>query len=523
MARDIACRLCASGRLKALTPIHVGGLGDDPLVDLPLARDGRGCFYIPGTSLAGALRAWTEAAWGKDRTQRLWGYQEQKADEGSASLVRVNDGLVHSTEDQLMCLAGIEELRDGVGIDRVTGAAALGIKYERAVLPRDSMIDFALVVELPPGADAGDRAAIGCLLRALADGEIRLGGGKTRGSGRVRLERLSILEQDLHTRRGILAALRGQGSAVALDDLCSGLEPPFGDRPRFVFEIQWAPKGPLMVKSGAAGTTIDALPLLGLTAKGLAPVLPGSSLKGTLRSQAERIVRTVTNRRAPRHGDPRQLFLRQVEVPLVDQVFGIATRHDEAGPAPAEGPLPGQGALAVDDCYAAANTSPAAWQRVVRASSADELTQALAESGPGWVERATHVAVDRWTGGAAEGLLFTVLEPREIAWDNIRVEVDLGRVAEVDWKPAVALLLLTLMDLACGRVPLGFGGQRGLGAIEVRSIGVTCRNADKAGFQWLNEVELRGCSLAGLDPRELSGIEQAWRDWVKRHRKGGAE
>ena len=64
MARDTAIRYTLTGTLVCCTPLHVGGFGDDPDTDLPLARDGRGRCYIPGTSLTGALRWWCGRAFG---------------------------------------------------------------------------------------------------------------------------------------------------------------------------------------------------------------------------------------------------------------------------------------------------------------------------------------------------------------------------------------------------------------------------------------------------------------------------
>jgi hypothetical protein len=91
---------------------------------------------------------------------------------------------------------------------------------------------------------------------------------------------------------------------------------------------------------------------------------------------------------------------------------------------------------------------------------------------PGWQE-ATHVAVDRWTGGAADGMLHTVLEPHGMAWEPLRLDVDLARLGE-DRQPAAAitLLLYALAGLAAGTVPLGKGGTRGLGAVRVESVDI---------------------------------------------------
>ena len=60
MARHIHSRLKVEGTLTAETALHVGGLGESPDTDMPLARNGEGKYYIPGTSLTGSLRSWFE-------------------------------------------------------------------------------------------------------------------------------------------------------------------------------------------------------------------------------------------------------------------------------------------------------------------------------------------------------------------------------------------------------------------------------------------------------------------------------
>ena len=74
-----------------------------------------------------------------------------------------------------------------------------------------------------------------------------------------------------------------------------------------------------------------------------------------------------------------------------------------------------------------------------------------------------HVAIDRWTGGAAENLLFSVLEPADLQWEQLALAVDTRRCR--DDRFALPLLLLLLRDLNDGWVQLGFGGTRGRGSI----------------------------------------------------------
>jgi hypothetical protein len=96
---------------------------------------------------------------------------------------------------------------------------------------------------------------------------------------------------------------------------------------------------------------------------------------------------------------------------------------------------------------------------------------------------ADHVAVDRWTGGAAESRLFSVLEPMGAAWEPMRLRLDCrraggggggdgggGGVRVGDQRLALALLLLVLRDLAGGWLAFGFGSTRGQGHVAVSRI-----------------------------------------------------
>src|SRR5205085_12076791 len=85
MARKTHSRLKIEGTLTALTPMHVGGYGDSPDTDVPLARNGEDKCYVPGTSLAGVLRAWCVKACGESSVNEPRGFQ--KDDNGHSTLV----------------------------------------------------------------------------------------------------------------------------------------------------------------------------------------------------------------------------------------------------------------------------------------------------------------------------------------------------------------------------------------------------------------------------------------------------
>ena len=54
MSRLISQRICVTGKLEAQTPLHFGGLRESAETDMPLAVDGQGRLYAPGSSIAGA-------------------------------------------------------------------------------------------------------------------------------------------------------------------------------------------------------------------------------------------------------------------------------------------------------------------------------------------------------------------------------------------------------------------------------------------------------------------------------------
>ena len=250
--------------------------------------------------------------------------------------------------------------------------------------------------------------------------------------------------------------------------------------------VAWRLRAPVMVRSGTRGLVIDGLPLTTrVDHRHLTLVLPGSSIKGTLRAHAELVERTARGIGAPvaaggsaaKHS---AAFRAQLgALPAVQRLFGAARDDDKERRA---------GAIRVEECMSTATIPEGLWQSVNRVDTAvdEEENPKLPEQVRDRLEdlgmaQADHVALDRWTGGAADGRLFSVLEPYAVEWEPIRMSVDLTRLAGDD--SALALLLLTLRDLAAGRIPLGTAANRGFGDIEVDEITLT-------GGRWPEPVTL---------------------------------
>jgi CRISPR/Cas system CSM-associated protein Csm3 (group 7 of RAMP superfamily) len=514
MARKITSRLKIAGKLVAETPLHVGGYGDSHDTDLPLAQNGNGEWYVPGTSIAGVLRNWCCQNFRHIKIQKdklliedLFGFQE--GDQGQASFVLIEDATFENAKEVFA------EIRDGVGIDRFYGVAADKAKYDRAILPRGSKLDFTMTVEIgarkessPKAKDIEERkdesdtdfenrvkrtkAVIGYLLKALTESDVRFGAAKTRGLGRMKLENLSIKDQSF-VGFEILNTLNGGGHPLTIEELKKADESTKPDSsPRLEIKIEWHPRLPVMVKAGYDGIGVDMLPLTSGVRDGeLALCLPGSSIKGVLRSHAERIMRTLLDCKDQKEelrtkDEPN--FHKQIDsIPLIEKLFGARSKSkDNNNGNPSANnkcktnpqAKPGLGALAIDDCYAKEKHQMKIddW-RAVEIGTVDNDTSAeqwdlqkKLDAIPNASFRTNHhVAIDRWTGGASEGALYSVLAPTEISWNKMSLTLDFGRIEKKSQLPALMLLLLILRDVAENRLPFGFATNRGMGEIAVES------------------------------------------------------
>ena len=424
-------------------------------------------------------------------------------------------------------------------IDRVTGSAAHGALYSELLYPHatwDSIridVDHAQLCRnirqdpgdfrLPapsssdkdyelPGFKIHLRAAILLLTMAITDlceGVLPLGGGTGGGLGFIEVSRVSFVglpdatspvevpdhSEDSHKvheartdfARNILTsvisafgekcpeAASAEHTAINLIRKWVGSESD-GDqessasqriRPTQV-RISWnSPTGvfvhdpqsddgntqhPLRVKTAGKSTKDSTAPLL----------IPGTSIRGALRSRCSRIARTVLYADNP--PSPVESFTQadsdgnQVPIDI----------HEQLAKEPRLvrymfGTTEYRGAVRVRDCT-------------------------TKDTGPSIT--VTHNAIDRWTGGVVEGLLFEEVTYPHATWNDIVIEVDTARLlqnvktesgigglsldecfpfARASW----CLLCIALAELSAGTLPLGGRTTRGHGQVEVTGISVS--------------------------------------------------
>ena len=509
MARQIETRWKISTTLTALTPLHIGGIGGDVDTDLALAVNGRGNYYLPGTSLAGALRGWMAQSSSEAQVKNYWG--DHESEDRGASFILVEDAEIALGEGQRI------EIREGVGIDRHTGAAAERFKYNRAILPKGVSIPLEITLDCQKSHDP---AELWQVLQALEQGDIRIGAAKTRGLGKIQLTDIKIHRQDLNNADGIFNALLAGGHLQNWDDLKQTT--PYLPPARLDLTLGWKPRDPVMVKAEGDGLAVDILPLVSQVDAGVRFVIPGSSIKGVLRAHAERIVRTVRGIEVTAETK----FDQQLQVPLVDVLFGSAEKNKPQLNGSKNGSQGNIGALAVDDCYATLEMTASDWAAVENTPKATNgtftqfgKTLATALGGKGQpfqtLQPAMHVAIDRWTGGAADSMLYSVLEPIGVSWEPIGLSLDADRLCKYHpqaVKPAIALLLLVLRDFAHRKIPIGYGTNRGMGTVEVTAM--TSHGKGLSNLEGLMEEKMIGPDLDGLDAPLLNDLTQAWQKWI---------
>ena len=416
--------------------------------------------------------------------------------------------------------------RHGVGIDRKTGAASDGALYEHEFLPRGTRFTIRITAEgrdnekmrreqsdgIPgPASSESVKKLLEFIVDVLTSGAICLGGRTGSGQGTIQVIEPKLRRTAKTTDAGtpaepadVLDALIGEdeeGTPIPLELGGWSLEEPARIRINW-----WSPTGIFVAED-------DELTKQRKTAKedenkekgineevheviyplrdpseeweNAQLLIPGTSIRGALRSRASRIARTVLAARddfkpLASHDIHEQIA---AEPNLVRYMFG-STEY--------------RGALTVHDCL-----------------STDR----------GKLIEVTHNAIDRWTGGVIDGGLFTEAVYLGTKWQPITIEIDLRQLlnnieaekgpeddgttvgadeaedssvereqpkpTHADYAHAAYVLLgLVLTELSAGTLPLGSRSTRGLGQVVVSTIKV--EGADRKGVD-LPSWNFTGC------------------------------
>ncbi len=419
--------------LELLAPLHIGSGLIDPETDAPVVRDAFGDYRIPGSSIAGALRAASHpehtASWGCAGA------------ENRASAIELSDGFLVDFSGVTTLskrLAGepvlfptFSEIQDHVRIDHESGAALEGGKFDAEIVPQGTR--FRCEIACIERASGANRESFDTAIAALASGVISFGGDVASGLGVVRIldGSLTVAEFDLSTAPGLTAA-RNRPSSI--------------DKPAKDDAKPWTAPGSATRASHSSRECVSGSATLRFRADG--PILVGGSQKPSNKSDADR------NRGA-------------------DLVFGESRVADYSRRALIAKPwIPGsslRGAIrhrAWHIFEALSARDPEARIRALFGGvDGNDAQASRVRIGGQFLEQhertiVQHVAIDRLTGGSLRGALYSEAP----IWRDdleIAVRIDLDRVALED----AAVLMHALIDMGTGSLPIGGGTRRGNGRL----------------------------------------------------------
>jgi CRISPR/Cas system CSM-associated protein Csm3 (group 7 of RAMP superfamily) len=389
---------------------------------------------IPGSSLRGALR---ELLAQHESLTALFGSAAKQGDP-LAGHVRVSDARWRRNPQSIKNLPYWSEtrstcLRHGVAIDAISRTAKENHLFTTELVPKDSVFSWELYAE---DIHTDDLQA---LMRALSlltgkNPRCALGTGKGKGWG--------LLKWETETLEGITqeALATWLTHEQPLDTCWETISLPTDKVPSpksLPFSVHIVPQSPLLVHEAgfidSKGSQQDGDPVLMFDRDHAGKArIPASSLRGMVRAQAHKIAATI----AHLHYEVAAKNAHTCVEPLIEALFGGER-----------------------------------WRGFVYFGEA--LSQKQAET-----HRQTFNAIDRFTGGVADGALYSV---EAAICDVLRSDLfleEMGlrspnsfpKIAEVLPKNDAwwqGLLLLVLRDAMDGELSIGWGRARGYGAFFV--------------------------------------------------------
>lgn len=225
-----------------------------------------GTPFIPGTSIAGAIKSYLN----REIAEILLGSEDNN------SKIIVSDG--NFTQYS-------QKSRPRVRISAQTGACEIGAKFDIAHIEKGSKFEFSLTWfgDVNSSENSSELDAINDVLSAINSGEITFGGQKTNGFGQVDItayKKTFNLTNENDRNDWLNSKLNGD--KITLKTISTK------DKVEFIVRGR---ADNILVKSGTVYYNDKAVTENIL--EGEIPVIPGSSVKGAIRSRANQICSTI--------------------------------------------------------------------------------------------------------------------------------------------------------------------------------------------------------------------------------------
>lgn len=272
-----------TGDLKLLSPLTISTGQSDGVIDSMVMRNGTGNAMIPGTSLSGVIRHIVANSCSRQDAELIFGCLQAEGDSvPHQSLITIDDVVLDQAEIVV---------RDGVAIDSVTGTAIRTGKYDYEAVDRGAVGKFQAELVIRKEQQE-NREHIEALVKSIADQlayGISLGARTAKGMGQAKADNVAVAVYDFEKKQALSAWLLGKNAPAmykASPKAMMGME-------NFHMEIILALKSSLLVGAEPdifreeTAAKLDKVMLR--SQKDF--VIPGASVKGVVRKQAERICR----------------------------------------------------------------------------------------------------------------------------------------------------------------------------------------------------------------------------------------
>lgn len=367
------------------TPLRTGD-ADGAVDEILCYQDGTP--FVQGNSISGALRAWLEKTSDGETAETLFGSQDQEGH------LIISDGVFTRDAKQ--------GTRPGIMIDGGLGTAKKGGKFDVKHISTGEKMKFS-IVWTGRKEESGETDLVEQMLSAMQAGDIRLGAKKTNGFGTFGLQVKKScfdLKKEADRKAWLEGSKKGENLVLKA--------PKNKTYTEFILAGRL---GSVLVKAAAAKMDGEEKnSYIENMMEGKAAIIPGSSIKGAVRTRTEAIAEVMGV-------DPR----------VIREMFGNAAADESEQSA---------GKIYFED---------------VRLDTEKK-------------EKITRIRINKFTGGVIRGGLFRE-EPLSA---NVKIQI---RVPD---EPAYCMLILyVLRDLGEGLYNLGSGGAIGRGYFTAASLEVT--------------------------------------------------
>jgi CRISPR/Cas system CSM-associated protein Csm3 (group 7 of RAMP superfamily) len=407
VAEKLTGKIIITGEIENTSPVIIGSGLEDNESDILVIKNWEGDFYIPAASFAGVLRhrMLNTCKGHYEQFDYFWGVENQSA-------MIVND-LMPANKPGIT-------IRDGVAIDNLKGIAKDKEKYNYEVVEPGAVFNLKIEINIREEYEKDYfLKTVATILDLLSYEKISTGAMTSKGFGRIKLRNSKVYVLDFSKTDHSVAWLTEQYNKIRHIGWSELPRFDIPDKKFFSIDAYFLIKSSLIIGAYSSDPQQSDKTHIKSNNK---PVLTGTSIKGVIRSRAERVINTLGG-----NGEE-----------LLKNLMGWVDKE----------------------------TDDKIKSRVIVEETlieeADEIIQ-------------TRIKIDRFTGGTLSGALFDSQPLWRKDNSNKMINIRIKLLNYQNWE--AGLMLLILKDLWNEDLPIG--GEKNVGRGILQGLEATIKYNDK--------------------------------------------